>query len=64
VHHVREEIAERFTGTRDSCHARSIGQRLCQPSVARGVHNGTDMCHCKVCVSERLFLRILALLVA
>jgi hypothetical protein len=32
--------------------------------MARWVHKGVAMCTCKVCVSERLFLRILALLTA
>lgn len=37
-------------------------QRSCQ--MAWWVHKEAAMCTCKVCVSERLFLRILALLVA
>jgi len=42
-------------------HARSPEQRPCQ--VAWWVHRKGAMCSCKVCVSERLFLRILALIV-
>ncbi len=34
---------------------------MCQ--VAWRVHGKTAVCTCKVCVSERLFLRIMALLV-
>jgi hypothetical protein len=43
-------------------HDLSQEQRPCQ--LARPVHKSTGMCTCRLCVSERIFLRILALLVA
>ena len=40
----------------------NVEQRTCQ--VARWLHGQAGMCICRVCVSQRIFLRILALLVA
>jgi len=66
--HGAEAFRERAEDGRDSAqkpfdpHARSPEHRTCQ--VARRVHTKVGMCTCRVCISERLFLRILALLVA
>jgi len=34
----------------------------CQPALARGVRSEPLVCKCRVCISERMFLRILAMI--